>query len=320
VLAGLITHLVLPQVAEALRAAGLSDPKAFLRQTLGGDRGGQSEVERHLRRQFVGQVLEPVGLACCTPMSVSPPRWARCSAPRIGEVLAAEPQPASPRAIAFFETAGAAGRRAGFAIADVEVAADARRVEAVIQADARPVLADLCEVVCTASTATWLLLSGRPSRLRAVTTSCWPSLPVPPHRIIGMHRYAVGGWYPFRDANARIEDPKTTAAVGAMLCALAEGRLESFLMRTSRLRCVHGALHRPHGDLRPDPRAATCCCRRSTSRTSVRTARRRFTMTFAAPTFLGFRQLPIERWPASPLYALEFANPDSVPRWRCRCA
>jgi hypothetical protein len=37
-------------------------------------------------------------------------------------------------------------------------------------------------------------------------------------------------------------------------------------------------------------------------------------MTFAAPTFLGFRQLPIERWPATPLYALEFANPESVPR------
>ncbi len=53
--------------------------------------------------------------------------------------------------------------------------------------------------------------------------------------MIGMHRYAVGGWYPFRDANARIEDPKTSAAVGAMLCALAEGRLESFLMRTSQL-------------------------------------------------------------------------------------
>ena len=41
--------------------------------------------------------------------------------------------------------------------------------------------------------------------------------PVAPHRIIGMHRYRVGDKYPFRDAANRIEDPKTTAAVGAAL-------------------------------------------------------------------------------------------------------
>ena len=77
VLEGLITHLVLPQVADALRASGMSDPNAFLRQTLGGDRGGQSEVERHLRRQFVSQVLEPVVEYRVCPMARSPVRGAR---------------------------------------------------------------------------------------------------------------------------------------------------------------------------------------------------------------------------------------------------
>jgi hypothetical protein len=37
-----------------------------------------------------------------------------------------------------------------------------------------------------------------------------------------------------------------------------------------------------------------------------------FKMEFRAPVFLGFRQLDLERWPASRLYALEYANPDSV--------
>lgn len=315
VLEGLITHLVLPQVADALRAAGMSDPNAFLRQTLGGDRGGQSEVERHLRRQFVGQVLEPVGLGVLHA-------YERIEGRQMGEVfrstiravLDAEPQPANPRAVAFFETAARQAGAHGFAIADVEISADVRRVEAVIQATLGPVLADLCEVVwhydCDV-----LLLSGRPSRLRAVTDIVLAKSPVPPHRMIGMHRYAVGGWYPFRDANARIEDPKTSAAVGAMLCALAEGRLESFLMRTSQLAMkstarfigrmeISGQI-REQGVLlsevdlekRPNPGDGV-----------------EFMMTFAAPTFLGFRQLPIERWPATPLYALEFANPESVPR------
>ena len=37
-------------------------------------------------------------------------------------------------------------------------------------------------------------------------------------------------------------------------------------------------------------------------------------MPFYAPVSLGFRQLPIERWPASKLYVLEYDNPDNVPR------
>jgi hypothetical protein len=315
VLEGLITHLVLPQVAAALRGAGMGDPDAFLRQMLGGDRGGQSEVERHLRRQFVAQVLEPVALAVLHAYErIEGREMGEIFRASIGAVLAAEPQPANARAIAFFETAARQAGAQGFAIADVEVAADARRVEAVVQATLGPVLADLCEVVwhydCDV-----LLLSGRPSRLRVVTDMVLAKLPVPPHRIIGMHRYQVGGWYPFRDAHARIDDPKTSAAVGAMLCALAEGRLEGFLMRTSQLQMKSTARYigrmeisgqiRDQGVLLADVDLE--------KRPATREAAE-FTMTFAAPTFLGFRQLPIERWPATPLYALEFANPESVPR------
>ena len=40
----------------------------------------------------------------------------------------------------------------------------------------------------------------------------------------------------------------------------------------------------------------------------------KFVMEFRAPVFLGFRQLDLERWPATRLYVLEYANPDNVPR------
>ena len=45
-----------------------------------------------------------------------------------------------------------------------------------------------------------------------------------------------------------------------------------------------------------------------------RNAPQEFTVDFLAPIFLGFRQLGIERWPATPLYFMEYANPDSVAR------
>ena len=144
-------------------------------------------------------------------------------------------------------------------------------------------------------------------------------MPVPPHRIVGMHRYAAGSWYPFRDAAGRVDDPKTTAAVGAMLCAVAEGRLEGFLMRTSRL-TMHSTARflgrmelsgqiRKNNVLLQDPDRAIAPLAPGASPPEVK-----FTMDFRAPVFLGFRQLDLERWPATRLYVLEYANPDNVPR------
>ena len=67
-----------------------------------------------------------------------------------------------------------------------------------------------------------LLLSGRPSRLPAVRDCLREAAILPPHRIVPLHLYRVGQWYPFRDYQATIADPKTTACVGAMLCLLGE--------------------------------------------------------------------------------------------------
>ena len=37
---------------------------------------------------------------------------------------------------------------------------------------------------------------------------------------------------------------------------------------------------------------------------------------FYAPIFVGFRQLEIERWPGTPLYSMEFGNPQSAARMK----
>jgi hypothetical protein len=200
-----------------------------------------------------------------------------------------------------------------------EIAAHAGRVDAVVQAALGPVIADLCEVI-HAFNCDWLLLSGRPSRLRAVANMVLAKMPVPPHRIVGMHRYAAGSWYPFRDPAGRVDDPKTTAAVGAMLCALAEGRLEGFLMRTSRLAMrstarflgrmeLSGQILRSNVLLNDPDREVPLA--RSGEPPEVK-----FSMEFRAPVFLGYRQLDLERWTANRLYILEYANPDNVPQLR----
>uniref|UniRef100_UPI0013CF725F virulence factor SrfB n=1 Tax=Acinetobacter baumannii TaxID=470 RepID=UPI0013CF725F len=78
-----------------------------------------------------------------------------------------------------------------------------------------------------------VLLSGRPSRLAAVVDLFVDKLAVSPDKVIPLHLYHAGNWYPFRDRdNRRIGDPKTTTAVGGMLCALAEGQLTNFTLYT----------------------------------------------------------------------------------------
>jgi hypothetical protein len=103
-----------------------------------------------------------------------------------------------------------------------------------------------------------------------------------------------------------------------MLCALAEGRLEGFLLRTSRLgmRSTARFLGRMELSGQILRRNVLVQERDRALEAGGGTAPRdvEFTMQFRAPVFLGFRQLDLERWPATRLYALEYANPDSVPR------
>lgn len=173
-----------------------------------------------------------------------------------------------------------------------------------------PILADLCEAT-HAYDCDVLLLSGRPSRLRAVMDIVLAKLPVAAHRIVHMQGYPAGGWYPFRDSHARIEDPKTTAAVGAMVAALAEGSLPGFLLRASKLGMKSTARYigrlETSGQLLVRNEYLRDIDLDADIAVPVEVE-----IPFEAPSMLGFRQLPIERWPATPLYALEFGNADDV--------
>lgn len=66
-----------------------------------------------------------------------------------------------------------------------------------------------------------LLLTGRPSQLPGVRAFFEERLALSPARIISMHSYACSsGWYPFSLDGIHVGDPKTTAAVGALLLHL----------------------------------------------------------------------------------------------------
>lgn len=65
-----------------------------------------------------------------------------------------------------------------------------------------------------------VLLTGRCSKLPGIYSFFLQRLNIPSSRIIPMHRYRCESWYPFQHDGEFIGDPKTTAAVGALLCYL----------------------------------------------------------------------------------------------------
>lgn len=65
-----------------------------------------------------------------------------------------------------------------------------------------------------------LLLTGRPSKIPGVREFFLQRLPLSPERVIAMHHYQCESWYPFSSDGVYIGDPKTTAAVGALLSHL----------------------------------------------------------------------------------------------------
>ena len=312
VLRAVIETILLPELEAALAAAGTEGPKAMLRELLAGARAGRSEQERHLSRQFVSLVLEPIGIAALRAYEGLKGREG-------GEVLRAPAAsilaglPAGKRAIVHVEELAAARGARGFRLGEVVFSATAAQIDAVVAAALGPVLAELTEVV-HAFDVDVLLLSGRPSRLRAVKDIVTARLPVPPHRIVAMDGYAVEQWYPFRDPSGHVSDPKTTAAVGAMICATAEGRLEGFLLRASRLGMASTARVVGLMDQSGQIRDANVLFREADLAAKPKGEGVSFRIPFAAPTFLGFRQLDLERWTATRLYRLEFTNPADVRR------
>lgn len=316
ILEAVVERHALTAIEAGLAQAGLGDPRALLQSLFSGDRAGLSEQEKHARQIFVGQVLIPVALGMLADYEGEDSLSDRPAFDRaFADYFPGGPPPDA--SLAYVETAARALQSAGaepFRLADLRFAAAPSALATTIASVIDKPLADLCEVVA-AYGCDVLLLTGRPSRLAAVRDAVLSRLPVPPDRIVPLHRYLVGEWYPFRDATGRIQDPKTTAAVGAMLCVLAEGRIEGMLVRTSRMTLRSTA--RFVGIMNSEekiPAEKVLVRDLGLEDDAAAMEEAPAVVEMFTPVTLGMRQLPIARWTATPLYHLDFASPEDVPR------
>ncbi|OKH86712.1 virulence factor SrfB [Thalassospira sp. TSL5-1] len=301
-------HFIVP-LGQRLREAGISHPADFLTIAVGRDVADQSESYRRKRRQFVNQVAVSFGLHILKLSEDCDLRQGDAiKTVSYAEVFREQQVPGADAVEFIDENARRAGAK-GFTIRDFSFDVDLADVFATITSAISPVIMDLCEIIGCFD-CDLLVLSGRPSALPAVQATVLNFAPVAPDRIYPLSQYRIGKWYPYWSSGGRIRDPKTAVSVGAMLCLLSNGHLSNFNMRTSNLKPRSTA--RFIGLLDQNGKIANdTLLFEGMDLEKDRDEEKSAMIDYLGPTRIGFRQLPLERWTATPFFALSYSDQTS---------
>lgn len=331
-----IASVILPGMRAAIEQAGGRFVDEKLRELFAGDISGLDQQSVQKRQQFALRVLMPLAVAilkaCETADefdtvtveagAVLPLAGTQEDVPAF-ETTGAQPhgaaglggeQPVPPGLLAYVEDAARELGADEFRLADMHLTFSREDVDAIAREVFQKVLGNLAEVIAHLGVDV-VLLTGRPSRLPAVRAILQEMLVVPPHRLVSMHDYKTGTWYPFRDpVTQRIGDPKSTVAVGGMLIALSESRIPNFKVTTSAFRMQSTA--RFIGEMDTSGQIMADRILFSDLDLDARKSEADLvaTLTMYAPVYLGSRQLPLERWTTTPLYLLDFASQSAEAR------
>ncbi|MDR1486761.1 MAG: virulence factor SrfB [Deltaproteobacteria bacterium] len=230
---------------------------------------------------------------------------------RVGDVLNLDPSKLSERygkIISFIEEPLKRAGWADFNFLDFTFTVNLRDVDSSVTTIISKLLIDMGEIIRLLDCDV-LILTGRPSRWPAIIRIPYERICLPVDRIFHMHKYRVGPGYPFL-THGRIEDPKTTVVVGAIICSLAEGSLEGITINTEDF--IPQPINRYIGML-----GATGQLEQAHvwfSNLEIETGaevEKNLEINFNAPIAIGFRQLNCARWTTTRLYSLEYRNSDT---------
>ena len=288
--------------------SGVSAPVEITKDLFGADRANQAIQIKTLRRQATTQLLAPLGLKLLSFYEAFDPKQnAESPTFTIGQLLEDRP---TDTVLNYVNATAVQSGAAGFDILDVPIPIDLQAIDVTVGSgtEINRVLEALCELVYVHN-CDQLLLTGRPSRLNGVIVTIKKLLPVPIDRIVEMNGFRSGTWYPFNRLGC-IDDPKTTAAVGAMLCKISE---PDFLFRSD---CLHlGSTTRFIGKMTNDGLISSNDVFYSdVNLNDLEYALPDETFEFRGAMRLGARQLKLERWRATMFYILDFYDDESRAR------
>ena len=146
----------------------------------------------------------------------------------------------------------------------------------------------------------YILLTGRPTKLTYVRELFEKKLLVSPDRLISLHDYRVGAWYPFRDPlTGKIGDPKSTVVVGALLNSVSSFQMTNYSFKSEEL-CLKSTANfigemESSGQIKDDKVIVDNVRKQNEEE---------FTFQFNNPIHLGSRQIDDERWSTAPMYRI----------------
>lgn len=310
-----VQKVVVPAIEDKLRTDGVNDPGPLLSRLIGFE--SSSVHDKALRQQLALQILYPLGLRILKDYEqYNPVQRAEASTRTFGEWLEGR-DPPSDAVIAYFANGvrrETGGNAEPFNLLTVPATIDLNRLHGFFLGDQFELcktIQALCEIVHLYNCDV-LLLSGRPSRLPGVQALFRLLLPLPPDRIVALHGYRTGIWYPFHK-DGRVNDPKTTAAVGAMICKVGgERRIPNFNFLSNAFVAYSTVRNIGLMDQNMIIKDEDVYYR------DVRLDDAEYMLPdtpfeMRGRMVLGFRQLDSERWGGSPLYVLDF-TPEAKER------
>ncbi|MBV1896248.1 MAG: virulence factor SrfB [Rhodobacteraceae bacterium] len=319
-----VSAIIIPRLQESIEAAGGQYVGEKLRELFGGDLGGQDQQTVQRRRQFSLRVLIPLAEAVLAASEDSD-EFERIdlyvhqildlvpTSPETDDEDQPEP-PEQSEVLGYIERAADVTGAENWRLADMVLTTSREDVDAISREVFQKVLSNMCEVIDHLGV-DMVVLTGRPSRLPAVRSIIEEMLVVPPHRLISMHKYRTGRWYPFRDpVTQRIGDPKSTVAVGGMLIALSESRIPNFKVTTEAFQMRSTARFigemDSNGQILNERILFSDVDLDKKGKAGEQTA----TLSMFSPVHIGSRQLALERWTTTPLFRLDFASINAQQR------
>ncbi len=312
ILLDIIQRCVLPALQTQLQKSGITDAAALM-ATLFGD-SGRIDTQAVLRQQTTLQLFMPIGhaiLSAWEQSDINDPLAGLHAT--FGELLSQQPTrnvmnylkqaidhalPASDPAFDLF----AVPLQVNFSDLQAAMLGGQFTLTAPIHAVCEAISHYGCDV---------LLVTGRPGCLPGVQALIRHLQPVPVNRMVWLDKYRVHEWYPFSQ-QGRIGNPKSTAAVGAMLCSLAlDLRLPRFNFKAADIGAYStvrylGVLDNVVNTLREENVwYEDIDLDKSGAKLDAR-----LHFPLRGNVTLGFRQLANARWPATPLYTLSINSPE----------
>lgn len=314
ILLDVIQRCVLPALQEKIRQAGVPDVVGLM-TTLFGE-SGRMDTRGTLRQQTALQLFIPLGHAVLDFWENSDPQESAASLEAtFGELLAQRPtenvinyvqqavQHELPVDAPPFDLFGVP-MQVELATLQQALMAGQFTLTAPLQALCEAISHYCCDV---------LLITGRPACLPGVQALLRHLQPVPVNRIVWLDSYQTHEWYPFSQ-QGRIGNPKSTAAVGAMLCSLAmDLRLPGFNFKAGDIQAYSTIRHLGMLDgnnILSDENVWYSNIDLDNPKATLDT---RLHFPLRGSACLGFRQLDNPRWPATPLYRLSI-NSASLAR------